>query len=154
MKWKNRYLIYLSLYQGALSHSSQQMLFYEWVSCHMLVVSDGSLISKSTTLLSSSQTGIPLMPGCVHQLSPDYPVTNRRTSWEVRCIWLYQFIAKTLWCWNLRSYFLLIKTRSLQTEWAYCKIWLQIAFFMWGIKNSEHRKINAFIEMEEKLTSS
>ena len=59
----------------------------------MLVASDGSLIAKSTTLLSPSQDFLPLMPGYVHQLSLGYPMENRLSSLEIENIaYLFTFI--------------------------------------------------------------
>mgnify|MGYP001791839273 FL=1 len=52
----------------------------------MPVVSDGCLIAESTTLLSPSQAGLPLMPGYVQRLSVGYLVTNRLSSVEIESI--------------------------------------------------------------------
>ena len=60
--------------------------FYKWVNCHMLVVSNGSLIAEFTTLPSPSQAGFPQMPSYIHQLSLGYPMGNRLSSAEIDSI--------------------------------------------------------------------
>ena len=52
----------------------------------MLAISDCSLAAKTTTLLSPSQAGLPLMSGYVHQPSLGYPMTNRLSSMEIERI--------------------------------------------------------------------
>ena len=52
----------------------------------MLVVSNCSLTAKTTTLLSPSQAGLPLVPDHVNQLSLGYPMTNRLSSMEIERI--------------------------------------------------------------------
>ena len=52
----------------------------------MLVVSDGSLIAESTTLLPPGQAGLPLIPGHIHQPSLGYPMANRLSSVEIDSI--------------------------------------------------------------------
>ena len=58
-----------------MNHSSQQLYFSQ--TGELLVVSECSPIANSTTFLSLSQAGIPLMPGYVHQLILGYSTANK-----------------------------------------------------------------------------